>query len=173
MDDRHDRFLRLFLAAQEDLRAWLAAMVRDWSRADDLMQDTALALWRAFDRYDPERPFAAWARGVAKHLLYKEWDRARRGPRAIDPATADLLLEAFARHEPPPEDRRREALRRCLALADARTRALLGWRYGEDLGPEAIAARGGLGLEAVKKALTRAKARLADCVERRLRAEPA
>lgn len=171
MPDRHEEFLRLFLASEHDLRAFLAAAVRDWARADDLMQDTALALWRCFDRYDPARPFGAWARGVATHLLYKEWDRSRRGARAVDPAALTQLLDAFARTEAPPVDRRREALRRCLAALDARTRDLLGLRYGDDLGPEAIAERTRLGLEAVKKSLYRAKGRLAACVERRLAAE--
>lgn len=168
MPASHDDFLRLYLAAQDDLRAYLAAAVRDWSRADDLMQDTALALWHAFERYDPQRPFGAWARGVAMHMLYKEWDRVRRGPRAVDPATAILLLDAFARTDEPHEDRRLDALRRCLETVDARTRELLAQRYADDLGPEAIAARTGNGLEAVKKALTRAKSRLAACVDRRL-----
>lgn len=171
VDDRHEDFLRRFLAVENDLRAFLAAAVRDWTRADDLMQDTALALWRAYDRYDPARPFAAWARGVATHLLYKEWDRARRGPRAVSPETVALLLDAFDRHDVPTEDRRCEALRQCLAGLDERGRELLRLRYGEDLGPEAIADRLRAGLEAVKKALTRSKARLEACIARRLAAE--
>jgi len=116
---------------------------------------------------------AAWARGVATHVLYKEWDRSRRGPRAVDPQTMLAIVDAFDRNdEPEPAaDVRRHALQGCLARLDARVRELLDLRYQHSLGPEAIATHTTMNIAAVKKALTRAKARLTECIERRLHGE--
>jgi RNA polymerase sigma-70 factor (ECF subfamily) len=168
---RHDDFLRRLHAVESDLRAFLASAVRDWARADDLMQDVTLALWRSYDRYDPTRPFGAWARGVATHLLYQEFERSRRGPRAVSAETAATMLAAFDRTDTCDHDQRRDALRQCLAALDAEARETMRLRYGEGLDPGAIATRTRRTLAAIKKALTRTKARLEACITRRLARE--
>lgn len=43
MDD-HQRFLKLFLKHQNDLRAFVASMVRDWHRSEDIIQEVSLVL---------------------------------------------------------------------------------------------------------------------------------
>ena len=44
-------------------------MSRDRQEAEDLAQEVFLRVFRAFDRFDPERPFAPWLRRVATNLL--------------------------------------------------------------------------------------------------------
>lgn len=47
-------------------------------RAEDLYQELFLRIHRARDRYDPERPFAAWFFQIANRLLVDDWRRAYR-----------------------------------------------------------------------------------------------
>jgi len=45
--------------------------------AEDLTQETFLAAHRSVRRYQPERTFAPWLFGIARHALADHWRRAR------------------------------------------------------------------------------------------------
>ena len=81
--DRQEKFLRLFLQHQGDVRAFLGSLVRDPHARDDLFQEVALICWRDFARYDPTRSFGAWARGIAANKVKQWWAQARRAPVAF------------------------------------------------------------------------------------------
>jgi len=166
--DRHEEFLTLFLRHQADLKAFLGAMVRDRHAVDDLLQESALALWRGFDRYDPSRPFGAWARGVAANLLLKHRDRSRRVPAPFSPESVQAVLDAFARTEDQAESGAApEALERCLERLPERSRHLLALRYEMSLTLQEMAARLETTLDAVHKTLSRLRAALQQCIEQR------
>lgn len=169
VDRDHDRFMALFLRHQPDLRAFVGASVRDWSAVDDIIQETAAVLWRKFAEYDPQRPFGAWARGIAGFEIRKWRERSGRLPALLSPESIAALEEVW--EEPEPGGARLSALQRCLQRADPAARRLLDLRYAEDLDLEAIARRVERGSEAVGKALQRVRAALADCVRRQLAGE--
>ena len=164
MADPNERFLALFLRAQDDLRAFLGSVVRDRAAAEDLFQETALVLWQKFAEYDPGRPFGAWARGIALNKVLQE--RARRVPLAFSPAAVRAVAKAFDRA---PEEPDLAPLRDCVGRLPEKTRRLLALRYGEALSLAEIAKRAGGTLDAVHKALSRAR----EAVERCLRGKAA
>jgi RNA polymerase sigma-70 factor (ECF subfamily) len=166
--DRQQRFLDLFLRHQHDVRGFIASIVRDWHRCDDVVQELAIVLWQRFDDYDPDRPFGAWARGIAANLVLRDFDRHRRALPLLSPEAIQALLVAYDAEPEPEPSREQEALRRCLARLSAPARRLIALRYGEDLAPSALAARVGSSLAAVKKALVRSRAALHACVAERL-----
>jgi len=165
--DRHAEFLKRFLAAQADLKAFLASVVLDRGDVEDLFQETSLTLWAKYGDYDPARPFGAWARGVAAHKVLQE--RARKTPLAFSPAAVRAILEAFERSAPPAEDP--AALRDCVRRLPERSRLLLSLRYERALKLADVARRVGSTLDAVHKALTRVREALEDCLRRKAAAE--
>ena len=164
MADAHARFLALFLRHQADLRAFLGSVLRDRAAAEDLFQETALVLWQKFAEYDPARPFGAWARGIATNKVLQE--RAKRIPLAFSPAAVRAVAEAFDRA---PEEADLAPLRDCVSRLPEKSRRLLALRYGEALSLAEIARRAGGTLDAVHKALSRAR----EAVERCLRGKAA
>lgn len=62
-NDRHDRFLRLYVEHEEALRGFVRSLVPTLEDAREVMQQTAAVLWRKFDDSADFRP---WAFGVAK-----------------------------------------------------------------------------------------------------------
>jgi DNA-directed RNA polymerase specialized sigma24 family protein len=62
---RRDEFLQCLREHETRLRAYVGTLVRDIHSREDVFQNIVLALWKAWPRYDEERPFGAWARGVA------------------------------------------------------------------------------------------------------------
>ena len=55
------RFLSLFLRTEREIFRYVAALVPNVAGAEDIVQQTAVALWEKFDAYDPAQPFTPWA----------------------------------------------------------------------------------------------------------------
>ncbi len=92
-------FITLLLQNEADLRAFIGSMVRDRAAREDVLQETALVLWREFERYDRSRPFGAWARGIAANLLKQHWEREARGPLYLPIEVLPAVLAAFERSD--------------------------------------------------------------------------
>lgn len=167
--DAHGEFLTLFLRHQVGVRAFIGSLVRDPHAREDLFQEVALVLWQEYPRYDPARPFGAWARGIAANKVLQRWHREARLPVPFAPEAIQALLDAFDRTEAA-ESARAEALQLCLEQLPERSRRLLDLRYGESLKLGQIAERVHSTLDAVHKALSRLRAALQLCVHRRLEA---
>lgn len=168
--DANERFLKLLLPVQPDLKAFIASMVRDRAAAEDLYQDVCLTLWQSFSTYDPARPFGAWARGVAGKKILQSYEKTRRTPLAFSPRTIQAVLEAFDRTEPDGTGET-EGLRDCIGKLPDRSRALLVLRYERGLKLGEMAREERKSLDAVHKLLSRIRETLEECLKRRLRAE--
>ena len=59
--DTREQFMRLFLASERELLRYIMATIPRLSDAQDVLQETAVALWRKIDAYDPTVPFTPWA----------------------------------------------------------------------------------------------------------------
>ncbi len=164
---RHDEFLPLFLAHQGDLRAFIGALIRDAQTREDIFQNVALTLWETFDRFDRERSFGAWARGIAARKVLHEHRGNARFPLVFPPEAIQKVLEAYDRTEAP-EGPRRVALRECLDRLPDRTKEVLNLRYDQGLSGAGIAVRLSSSEDAVHQTLSRARVSLADCIRRRL-----
>jgi RNA polymerase sigma factor (sigma-70 family) len=55
-------------------------MVRRPEDAEDVTQETFVRMFKALDRYDPDRPFAAWIMTIASRLSIDHIRRRRRSP---------------------------------------------------------------------------------------------
>lgn len=166
----HEQFTRLWTKAQPAVASYLGALLIDFRDAEDVLQNVAVACLRKFADYDPQRPFTAWALGVAR-LEAMHLRRTRARCRLV---FDDELLEwvAAASEEIAPElERRSAALRECLKRMPDRASRLLALHYGESLKPTDIAGRVAMAVLAVRVALSRARAVLRECIERRLRTE--
>jgi RNA polymerase sigma-70 factor (ECF subfamily) len=165
--NRPDEFLKLLLQHQTEVKAFIGAVVFDRHLREDVFQEVAVALWQQMDRYDWERPFAAWARGIAARKILQLRDQNARFPVAFAPETIQALLEEFDRTEET-SSASVDALRECLERLPAHSRRLLEWRYEQNLACEQIAGKTQRSLDAVYQTLSRIRAKLEECIRRRL-----
>lgn len=168
MIDSHEEFLRLFLEHQADLRAFVGSMLRSQAARDDVVQETALVLWREFARYDRSRSFGAWARGIAGNKVLQRLTQENRSGLSLPPEALPAILAAYDRTDEP-QNPRRAALQNCLRDLPEKSRSLLALRYEEGLSLVQTAERVQSTMDAVHKALSRIRAKLQACIERRLR----
>lgn len=164
-------FLPLFLAHQSDLRAFLAAVVRDAAMREDIFQNVSLTLWEKFAEFDDTRSFGAWARGIAAKKVLHEHRSRERFPLTFPPETLQAVVDAWDRTELPMPPRE-AALRECMAELPEKSRLLVKLRYEEELSGEIIATRTGSSVDAVYQNLTRLRQALGECIRRRLGLRP-
>ena len=168
-DTDQEQFARHWTQAQTAIAGYVTAVVGDTHVANDVIQDVAVAAMRKFSTYDRERPFIAWAMGIAKtQILAQRRDGARAASR-FSAALIDLLTLEWEAVLPEATVRSR-ALVTCIQGLDQRGRELVRWRYQEELPPPSIAARLGCSEGAVRTALSRLRAALHACIDRRVAA---
>lgn len=145
-------------------------MVRDRQEAEDLAQEVFLRVYRAFDRYDPARPFTPWLRRVATNLMINltsaKKHRMRRETASLDSfkdAAGELPADRDAPQAPAGAIRSEQAeqLNRAILELTPDHRAILALHYFEGLSYERIADDLSLPLGTVKNRLFRAREHLA------------
>jgi RNA polymerase sigma-70 factor (ECF subfamily) len=163
----HEDFLKLLLRHQINIKAFIGSLVLDAHVRDDVFQEVALVLWQRFEDFDSRRSFGAWARGIAARKVLELRHKNARFPPVFAPATVQAVLEAYDRIEDT-ISRKADAMRECLKGLPDEARQLLTLRYEQDCRAEEIARQRGSTIDAIYQALSRIRARLEDCIRRRL-----
>jgi len=164
MDSAHAEFTRHWTATLPKIAAFVGSMVHDRCDRDDVLQDCAVAAMTSYERYDPSRPFAAWATGVARNQIRLYLRRKSKDPHIFDDDALDALVHAFSSTR---RDERLDHLEHCVEKLEGRARTLCEYRYGRNLKPAAIADALGMSPNAVAKALQRIREDLRECIERK------
>lgn len=153
---------------QADLWRYLRYLGCEASEADDLVQETFLALVRKPPRLRDPGAMAGYLRTAARNQLLM-----LRRHQGRDLATADLELAENVWAEATEHSRWSDwldALRECLMTAvTERSRKAIDLFYRERMGRAEIARQLGMATDGVKTLLRRARSALRTCVERKLR----
>jgi len=160
--------MRLWTESQPAVVGFIHATVRDPAAAKDLVQETALVLFRRFGEYDGVRPFLGWALGIAKFQVLGFRRDAARSLVCFDSDLFDRFTEMWTETAAAASERS-SALEVCLERLAVRPRQMVRLRYFEELNSEEIARRLGGRSAAVRVALQRIREQLRACVEQQLR----
>jgi RNA polymerase sigma-70 factor (ECF subfamily) len=170
--DRTQEFLELLTHHDRALGVYVYSLVQDPHDADDILQQTKMILWRCFDQFETGTHFLAWARKTAFHqvLTYRRQKKREATPLSDD--ILELLHDEVAKLSDT-SDRRRDALRSCVAKLPPAHRQLVALRYYEDMEIDGVAERIRSTAGAVYRALSRVRMNLLTCVEKELKMEGA
>jgi RNA polymerase sigma-70 factor, ECF subfamily len=166
-----DEFLIHFLKHQLDLKAFIASLVRDRQEREDVLQETALALWQTFDKYDRARPFDRWARGIAANKIKQYREKKQQNSIVFSSAVIEAVFEAYTAQECD-ANLEQETLGLCMEHLPNKSRNLLVLRYERNLKLNELARCVGSTKHAVHKAITRIRDKLMQCLGHRLASAP-
>jgi RNA polymerase sigma-70 factor, ECF subfamily len=166
----HDRFLRLFLAREQELRVYVRSLLFSQEEEREVMQEVAVVLWRKCDPAMDEAAFTRWAFGVARmEALAFRRDRAR-DRHSFGDEVFELLAQAVVDHAETLEAERR-ALEACLHKLPRDQRELVRSAYAPGVRIVALAARLGRTAMSLYKSLHRIRLILMECTRRELAKE--
>jgi RNA polymerase sigma-70 factor (ECF subfamily) len=168
--DRGAQFMRLFLANQPRIYAFVLSLVPRWCDADDIMQETSAVLWAKFGQFEEGTNFTAWAMSVARFQVMSFRKRSQAASARFSDETVDAIAESAAQAEQEIDDRRL-ALERCLPKLRESDLELIRKRYRPGVTATEVAREIGRSPDAVHKALGRVHRQLLECVRRTLAME--
>ncbi len=166
----HERFMRLYSQHDVEIRRYVLTLVADRNVADDVMQETSVALWQKFDEYDDDRPFINWACRFAYYEVLKHRKRQKVQRRYFCQATIEALAEErLEEHEGLLA--RRKALQSCLDKLPQVDRDLVGLRYSTRATVADVASDIDEPVKKLYRKLERIRRALLHCVNQQLTVE--
>ncbi len=100
---------RLLIGSLPMLQAYVRRLAGNGEQAKEILQEVSVRMLSTEGPDDPER-YAAWARGVVRHVIAHDW-RMRRRAQAEQPFEEDLVEEFV---EPPTEPEAHLDARACV-----------------------------------------------------------
>jgi RNA polymerase sigma-70 factor (ECF subfamily) len=168
--DRAAHIAKLWMESQTVVASFISSSIPDFHAAEDVLQQVAVAVAKDFETYDSERPFIAWAIGIAKFRILAYLRKRRNDRHVFDDRMVVHLADAFEKINLE-VDPIRHALGECIQSVNGRSRQALQMRYVDDMKPAAIAEAFGIKPNAVSALLYRARAALGDCIRKRMAGE--
>ena len=163
---------RLLMQHRTALYGYIYACVRNHADAEDILQNVSVAVTESIDKLEDDAGFLPWAREIARRRVLAHRRTAGR-EQAFDPEILCRLAEASERvEETCSSSAHRSALLTCLEKLPPRSRKLIAMRYETSKnGMQELAERFGRSVQGIYAQVKRIKARLRDCVRRRLAVE--
>ncbi len=156
--------------AQPAVGRFIRSFVRNRAEADDVLQEVALVIVDRFESWDSDRPFIAWALGIARKVVQSHLRRKYRDRKVEFSPAIERVAESFERLEPQAE-LMKDSLADCLGKLRRHSRRVLALRYSDGLELKQIAEQLGTTASNVGVLLHRIRATLKQCVDRRLQTE--
>lgn len=154
----------MFLRSEREIFRYVCALVPHLIEAEEIVKQTALALWEKFDSYDTSRPFTPWACRFALNKTRQWMERRQEWQILLAGGLAEEL--ANRREELAPElEHRLVRLEDCVAKLPQQQRDVVQGYYYRRLRIEELAAQSGGTVEATYKMLKRVRQALKHCVE--------
>src|SRR5207248_2414199 len=161
---RHDQFVERFVRSQDRIYAYVVTLLPNRADAEEVFQQTCLALWTKWDQFDPARDFVSWACGMAhyeaRNFLRKTADRGR--VQLSEDVLSEVARTRLDAHDALEE--RRQALQKCLAGLQPAQRELLDRCYAGAESIREIAGQRGEPPNALYMTLKRLRRALFDCI---------
>lgn len=158
---------RLVRERQAEVWRYLRYLSADPPEADDLTQETFLAVARSNFVEQSDAQTSGYLRTVARRQLLMLRRSQKRRINTVDLDAADAVWgQAFEGANP--WDDHVEAARGCVEKLDGRAKQAIDQAYRDGAGREAIAEQLDMKPDGVKTLLRRTRAKLQECIERTL-----
>lgn len=165
-----EKATRYWTSALPAVSAFVAAQIQDRGQHEDILQETAVAALKNFERYDPKVPFKYWAIGIARNQIRNYFRGKHAKPLVFDSETVQNLAVAFDSVSNNSRDSL-AFLKECIATLQERARRICELRYSDNLKPAAIAKELNTNPNNISKNLQRIRAALRDCIVQKARLE--
>lgn len=163
--DRNEAFVELLTLHQRRLYGFIYTLVPNRADAEDLLQQTSLALWQKFHEFDLNSSFPAWACQVAHFKVLHYLRKKRRNHVVFD----DDVIARLAKIRQNREEIHLSdwgVLTHCVEQLSGNDRKLLELCYAAERSIKTAAAALQRPVESVYVSLVRVRRLLMDCIRR-------
>ncbi|MDI1310996.1 sigma-70 family RNA polymerase sigma factor [Prosthecobacter sp.] len=166
-DARYEVFVKKFAHFEADVRRFVRSLLPNWTDADEVVQQTAIVMWRKFDQYDPETHFMKWACVIARFEALAYRRKMARDRLVFREDVLELMADEGV-EEIDQRDAEHAALESCMSDLPEKSRQLLTLAYTQGVKVKELAEEAGSSAEAFYMRLNRLRRQLMTCVESKL-----
>lgn len=170
-DDRYEVFVARFAHYEPDLRRFLRSLLPTAVDTDEVLQQTAIVIWRKFDQYDPETSFMKWACVIARFEALAYRRKMARDRLVFREEVMELMADEGAR-ELETRNAEHEALESCLTALPEKQRKFVTLAYTPGVKVKELAKEAGSTAAAFYMRLKRIRHQLMKCIESKLEDSP-
>ena len=168
--DSTPEFVKLQTKYQQRVFSFILTLTPRWSDAEEILQETNVVLWEKREQFEMGTDFVHWANQVAYYEVLKFRDSRKRNAVCFSEVfIGDVAAETLSRSES--LQAQRETLEFCIEKLPEKDRTLISHRYLKGAAVKTISETVGRSLDAVYKALQRARVSLLACIHRALAGE--
>jgi RNA polymerase sigma-70 factor (ECF subfamily) len=169
---KRDEIVKGAFQYRDALMSYAFAHLRDWSRAEDVVQDAYIIVMNQWDDFREGTSLYYWVRQIVFNKSM-EAVRARSRERSgmdetVLSLVSDVIGKYFDEREADRQSVMRRALERCMERLDRRSVTLLKGFYARSLSCESLANLQKRSVNAIRLALSRLRKQLHECMIRRI-----
>ncbi len=164
---RYERFLSLYSVNQKRIFGYILSLVPRRVDAEDILQQTAMEMWRIFDRFEEGSDFAAWGMALARFRVLK-FRKSKQNGKFISYLSDEafgIILDESAKSEPQ-SSFHLPALEGCIKRLGERERDLLIQCYEKGLTYQSMAEKMDCSIALIYRNLTAIHTNLLRCIRR-------
>lgn len=159
-----EQFVNLYIRHEGQVRAYIQRLVFNASDAEDIMQSTAMLLWKKHEQYKEDQPFLPWAYKFAYNEMRNYYRKNEKTKKLIlDPDCIDQLVDTSEKYSSQLDDLK-ASLDECICKLKNSDRRLIEYRYCEDGKINDLAEKQNTTANALSKALQKIRQNLYLCV---------
>ena len=170
--DNSDResFITLYAHYQLDIYRYVLSLLKNSADAQDVVQETAVVLWKKFHSYETDTSFKAWACRIALYETMNYRRKRANRQRILSEKVMQELTEAYIENDSLLEERR-DHLKGCLEKLPEKDTELIKERYSTEGTLGDVAEKIGVTANTLYKRLQRVRKQLYDCINRTMSSE--
>ena len=172
--DGRDAVVKQAFRYRDALAAYAFGLLRDWTLAEDVVQDVFVVVMNRWSDFVPGTAFYPWLRQIVRNKSLEALRARARKPTALEGQLLERVSAALDEHLDEGVAERqglmRKALQRCMAVLDGRSLSVIRGYYALSESCEAIARSQRRSANAIRLALSRLRRQLHECMTRQMAA---
>ena len=167
--DKND-FIKLLMANQRHIQAFIISLVPNVNDAEDIYQDTASEMWNKYDSFVVGTDFAAWAITIAKFKVFHFYRKSKNSKLKFDSDICEKIASRVTSRIGSLDDHI-DILNKCVRKLANNEKSLLKLRYKDELTLKQISLRISKKPPSIHRIISNIHAKLAICFRRNIRCE--
>ena len=166
--EKEAEFMRMFVAHEPELRAFLRTLLPSWELVDDVLQEASVVMWSKLDQLENEEGFVPWAKVIVRFKAMHARRSVARDRLVLSEETVAMLAEDTPDSNYERIHSERRALDLCLQKLSLENRCLVLMPYQRSGALSELAQRTNRSVNSLYKLLGRLREKLRLCVEQEL-----
>ena len=155
---------------QAKLYAYISSQIPSFADADDILQDTSVALWENFDQYEKGSNFLAWAKKTAHFRILRYRQKCSRDRLHFSDEITNLLEDTL-NSKADYLEQRIDALQHCMNKLGTAEREIFEKCYSKEMKIKEAAAELGRKVKGLYKTMARLRKKMTECVDTQVKLE--